>query len=110
MMSCWRSRLSGALIAGLWLTIVEPGHAQNFSSAVRFGVVETLEISEASGLVASRQSPGVLWTHNDYGATLHAIATNGVLLGSYTLPSVFSGDFEDLAIGPGPAPEYQYLY
>jgi hypothetical protein len=86
--------------------------AQNFSGAVRFGVVTSQEISEASGLAASRQNPGVLWTHNDNHSvgTLFAISTNGSLLGRYTIPFVFSGDFEDMAIGPGPKPEFQYLY
>lgn len=84
--------------------------AQSFSSAVNFGIVEAFEIDEASGLIASRQNPGVLWTHNDSAPNLYAISTNGSLLGTYSIPSVFSGDFEDIAIGPGPSPEYQYLY
>jgi hypothetical protein len=89
-----------------------PARGQNFAGAVKFGVVEAFEITEASGLAASRQNPGVLWTHNDnnYIGTLFAISTNGALLGSYTVPFVFTGDFEDMAIGPGPRPEFQYLY
>ena len=86
--------------------------AQNFSSGVRFGVVEAFEITEASGLAASRQNPGVLWTHNDnhYVGTVFALSTNGALLGSYVIPNVFSGDMEDIAIGPGPRPDFHYIY
>lgn len=86
--------------------------AQNFSSAIRFGVVDAFEITEASGLVASRQNPGVLWVHNDnhYIGTIFALSTNGALLGSYVVPGVFSGDFEDIAIGPGPRPDFHYIY
>jgi hypothetical protein len=69
-------------------------------------------IWEASGLVASRQNPGVLWTHNDsgYRGNVFAISTNGALLGRYFVPAVFSGDFEDIALGPGPLPQFQYIY
>lgn len=70
------------------------------------------EITEASGLVASRQNPGVLWTHNDsgFGATVFALSTNGVPLGRYYVPTVFGGNYEDIAIGPGPDPQHHWLY
>jgi hypothetical protein len=86
--------------------------AQNFSAGIRFGTVEAFEITEASGLVASRQNPGVMWVHNDnhYVGTMFALSTNGALLGSYVVPGVFSGDIEDIAIGPGPLPDFHYLY
>ena len=86
--------------------------AQTFASAVPQGVVSAPEITEASGLVASRQNPGVLWTHNDSGsgASVFALSTNGVPLGRYCVPTVFGGNYEDIAIGPGPHPEHQYLY
>src|SRR5678816_3481996 len=115
-----RNPLSSSLRS--WLRVVSrlsliafsvfPLAAQNFSSAIRFGVVEAFEITEASGLAASRQNPGVLWTHNDnhYVGTIFALSTNGLLLGSYNIPSVFSGDIEDIAVGPGPLPDYQYIY
>lgn len=70
------------------------------------------EIWEASGLIASRQNPGVLWIHNDSGfpGNLFAVSTNGSLLARYYEPSIFWGDFEDIAIGPGSTPEAQYIY
>jgi len=63
-------------------------------------------------LAASRQNPGVLWTHNDSGfpGTVFALSTNGTLLAQCEVPNVFSGDFEDIAIGPGPSPGMQYIY
>ncbi len=90
--------------------LIGSASAQSFSSATRYGVIESQDINEASGLIASRQNPGVLWTHNDSAPTLYAISTNGALLGTYPITTVFSGDFEDIAIGPGRRPEYQYLY
>jgi hypothetical protein len=83
-----------------------------FASGVAVGVVQTFEITEASGLAASRQNSGVLWTHDDssYPGSAFAISTNGALLARYWLPNVFGGNFEDIAIGPGPLPEFQYIY
>jgi hypothetical protein len=83
-----------------------------FSDGVIQGVVSTTTIFEASGLAASRQNPGVLWTHNDIKTTaiLFALSTNGNLLATWQMSNVFSGDFEDIAIGPGPRPDLQYIY
>lgn len=83
-----------------------------FNPGVAIGNVAPWEIWEASGLAASRQNPGVLWTHNDSGfpGTVWALSTNGALLARYQVPGVYSGNFEDIAIGPGPSPGLQYLY
>jgi hypothetical protein len=76
------------------------------------GTINSGDISEASGLIASRQNPGVLWTHNDDGTpgTIMAVQTNGSLLAHFSVPGVFYGDFEDIAIGPGPDPAFHYIY
>jgi hypothetical protein len=83
-----------------------------FAAGVSNGVVGTYNVWEASGLVASRQNPGVLWTHNDSGfrGNVFALATNGVYLARHYDEDVYSGDFEDIAIGPGPLPQFQYIY
>ena len=83
-----------------------------FSSGTIIGSVSATEISEASGIVASRQNPGVLWTHNDstYPGTVFALSTNGNLLGTWAVPGASFGDYEDIAIGPGPSPNLQYIY
>jgi PKD repeat protein len=69
---------------------------------------------EASGLAFSRQSPGVLWTHNDSdpdGPRVYAFATaTGALLGTFTLQGADVKDWEDMALGPGPVGGKQYLY
>jgi hypothetical protein len=85
---------------------------QSFANAVVHGVVSAPEIIEASGIVASRQNPGVLWTHNDsgFGGSVFALSTNGALLGRYYVPTAFGGNYEDIAIGPGSNPEHQWLY
>jgi hypothetical protein len=81
-----------------------------FANAVTNGIVDIAGLSEASGVVASRNNPGVLWTHNDSGhpAQIYAIDTQGRLLGTYDVPG--NTDNEDIAIGPGPVANVQYLY
>jgi hypothetical protein len=88
------------------------GASPSFANGVAQGVVSASEIIEASGIIASRQNPGVLWTHNDssYPGSVFAISTNGALLGRYYIPNVFFGDFEDISFGPGQTPEHQYIY
>lgn len=76
------------------------------------GAVTTDSLAETSGIAASRRSDGVIWAHNDSGddATLYAIDTDGMLLGSFNLGLGLAFDWEDLAIGPGPAGDGSYLY
>ena len=77
-----------------------------FAAGVTNGFISTYNISEASGLVVSRQNPAVIWTHNDgtYDGYVFAIATNGQLLAQHYVPGVFGVNMEDIAIGPGPLP------
>jgi hypothetical protein len=111
--------LSVQFVAGRLLCLIllsclaaRPANAASFSAGVVVGTVEAFNLYEASGLAASRQNPGVLWIHNDsgFGGTVFALSTNGAYLGSYRVPSAFSGDYEDIAIGPGPVPGMDYIY
>jgi hypothetical protein len=79
---------------------------------VAAGVVTDAVIREASGLVASRISPNVLWTENDSGNPneIFAIDPSGRLLGTYTLAGTTNKDWEDIAVGPGPTPDVSYIY
>jgi len=76
------------------------------------GVLQSNLIKEASGLAASRKNHDVLWTHNDSGdlARIYAINTKGSLLGIYNFPGADARDWEDIAIGPGPDPNKDYIY
>ena len=101
------------LLAGLILLAAPfSSSAQSFAAGVQVGQLIGSEISEASGIVASRQNPNVLWTHNDsaFGGSVFAISTNGTPLGRWFAPTVFFGNFEDIAIGPGPNPAHHYIY
>ena len=100
--------LAGVLLLRSALLASDP----SYDKGIKQGVIDTTDILEASGLIASRQNPGVLWTHNDNGfpGTIFAISTNGSLLARYAVPNVFFGDFEDISFGPGPNPDHQYVY
>lgn len=83
-----------------------------FAPGGEMGGVNTYNVWEASGFVVSRQNPDVLWTHNDsgYRGSIFALTTNGAWLAQYKIPGISSGNFEDIAFGPGPFPHSQYLY
>ena len=75
-------------------------------------LVPDARLDEVSGIVASRQFPGVLWVHNDSGdkPRIFAIDTSGQTLGSVMLDGKKAYDWEDIAIGPGPRQGTEYLY
>lgn len=56
------------------------------------------DIDEASGLVASRKYPGLLWTHNDSGdkPRIFLIKTDGTLVATVYLENVVNRDWEDI--------------
>ncbi len=83
-----------------------------FQPGRQVGTVQTSLITEASGIIASRRNPPVLWVHNDSGnaANLYALNPEGKLLGIYIIRNAHNRDWEDIAIGPGPDPNRDYLY
>ena len=66
------------------------------------GRIANSRITESSGVVASRQFPGVLWTHTDGGGPkkqfLSAMARNGKSLSEFYVADVLISDWEDIAI------------
>jgi hypothetical protein len=83
-----------------------------FSAGRRTGSVANETLAEASGLVASRNNPGVLWSHNDSGGhgRVYAMSEDGRDLGVYVLEDTGTTDWEDIALGPGQRPSQSYLY
>src|ERR1017187_550802 len=84
--------------------------APSFAKAVTNGMVNIPLLTEASGIAASRNNPGVLWTENDSGnaPVVYAIDSQGRNLGTYALPG--NTDNEDIGIGPGPVTNVSYLF
>jgi hypothetical protein len=83
-----------------------------FAAGEMVGTVMQADLVEASGLVASRMYEDVLWTHNDSGgdARVFAITTAGAPLATFEIEGAPTFDWEDLAIGPGPAQVTDWLY
>lgn len=69
-------------------------------------------MAEASGLIASRNQPGIFWTHNDSGGTnqIWAIDSTGKIVSRHVLNGASAGDWEDISFGPGPDPSKDYIY
>ena len=98
-------RMLGRVVwAGLLLAVV--GCAANndngriiYGSSQKLGVLQNTEITESSGLAASRRLPGVFWTHNDSGnpPDLYAINELGHDLAVCTIDGVENRDWEDMA-------------
>jgi hypothetical protein len=74
--------------------------------------VKDARVSEASGLVLSRVTNGVIWTHNDSGdsARIFALSKAGDTLAEIAVGGAAAQDWEDIATGPGPSGSGAYLY
>ena len=70
------------------------------------------DLLEISGVAASRINPGMLYIHSDSGNANQVYLTNGNgdNVGTLTLTPVGNRDWEDIAVGPGPAPGKNYVY
>lgn len=103
----------------------DPGHAAGPCRTYTLDKNDRLQFTDldnASGMVASRVMDGVFWAHNDQAGaapnTIFAIDDQGRRLATInfqlsgsdpTVPGDFV-DFEDIAIGPGPVLNGDYLY
>lgn len=63
------------------------------------GTIKSPDITESSGLAASKCQPGVFWTHNDSGddAFIYAIDESGKDLGTWKVEGARNLDWEDIA-------------
>jgi hypothetical protein len=59
------------------------------------------DVPEASGLAASRRTPGILWSHSDSGAApvLVALDGHGKLKGKVRVSGAALADWEEVAVG-----------
>lgn len=88
------------------------GICDRFSAGVVAGNVKNAQLTEISGLVASRTHPGVYWTHNDSGGKpeVFALTAEGANLGAYGLTGATATDWEDIAIGPKHGSTGSFIY
>jgi hypothetical protein len=76
------------------------------------GQLQDPAIDESSGIVASRTTPGLYWTHNDSGdgPYIYALDERGARRGTWRVRGASARDWEDIAAGPGPQAGVNYLY
>jgi hypothetical protein len=78
-------------------------------SGRELGTVDVKELSEISGLAASRQNPDVFWLHDDGDIkSVYAVRGSGELVARLALGEE-AIDCEDMALGLGPGGD-EYLY
>ncbi|MGI8788165.1 MAG: hypothetical protein ACR2HG_10430 [Pyrinomonadaceae bacterium] len=73
--------------------------AARYGKPAVVGVIKTGEITESSGLAASKCQTGIFWTHNDSGdgAFIFALDRKGEKLGTWKVSGVKNFDWEDIA-------------
>ncbi|MBA3357201.1 MAG: hypothetical protein H0U18_14935 [Pyrinomonadaceae bacterium] len=88
------------------------GTSETYGPATRLGVLKDAAIKESSGLVASRSTPGLFWTHNDSGdgPFIYGFDSQGSRKGVWRVADASARDWEDIAAGPGPQRNQSYLY
>lgn len=81
-------------------------------AAVKLASLADRSIKESSGIVASRQNPGIYWTHNDSGdgPFIYAFDRTGKSAGVWRVSGATADDWEDIAAGAGPESGVHYLY
>ncbi len=86
-----------------WFAVASAATCPDYAQAVVLGDLGESGPTEASGLAASRDRPGVLYTHDDGGEpVLYALDEAGVLVESHGVEGAEVVDWEDLATGPCP--------
>lgn len=83
-----------------------------FEQAKVMGGIENKNLEEISGIVVSRNNPNLIWAHNDSGdkSILYLLDFNGKEKGSFLIKNARNRDWEDIAIGPGPEKNINYIY
>src|SRR5262249_9269918 len=79
--------------------------SSGYRAPVHLCNLENQSIRESSGIAASRRNAGVFWTHNDSGdgPFIYAFDRQGKHRGVWRVAGAGAVDWEDMAIGPGPA-------
>ncbi|HEY2961863.1 MAG TPA: hypothetical protein VGJ37_05570 [Pyrinomonadaceae bacterium] len=108
------SRLLCLFFAALILFSLWPALAASndrYGPPVKVATLTDSSVTESSGLVASRTSPGAYWTHNDSGDGPFIYTFNTrESLGTFRVTGANARDWEDIAAGPGPQRGRSYLY
>lgn len=89
-----------ANVVRLSLAVLLTVPAASRSQAVAVVKIDSTEIAEGSGLVASRQHEGVFWTHNDSGDSprFFAVDGGGRVLGEWRVSGARNQDWEAVTL------------
>lgn len=84
----------------------------DYAAATQIASLESRLVNESSGIVASRRSKEILWTHNDSGdgAFLYAFDRQGKHRGVYKVTGAGAVDWEDMAAWRDGKSGKSYLY
>ena len=79
---------------------VNSSKASHFESPKITGKLANPEITESSGIAASKCQNDVFWTHNDSGddAYIFALDKSGAKLGTWKVPNAANFDWEDISL------------
>jgi hypothetical protein len=88
----------------------EPATRNASSCRVVGKLVALRELPEASGVAASRRSPGWFWAHNDSGdPVIFALDSQGVVKNRVRVKGAAVDDWEDIAVAPCAAGSCLYI-
>jgi hypothetical protein len=87
-------------------------YRSSYGPAETIADLQDTSIKESSGLAASRTTAGIFWTHNDSGdgPFIYAFDHRGRRKGVWRVREAAARDWEDMAAGPGPDRNRNYLY
>jgi hypothetical protein len=106
-----RSIGSLTALTALAASIAAGQHPSNAANCrVPGETVELRDLPEASGVAASRRTPGVFWAINDSGnPVIFALDGHGAVRGRVRVTGGSVDDWEDIAVGPCPQGSCVYL-
>lgn len=93
-------------------TSTSASDSSKYRNPKKIASLKDLAVKESSGIVASRTTPGLYWTHNDSGdgPFLYAFDERGRSRGVWKVNGAKARDWEAIAAGPGPDSTTNYLY
>jgi hypothetical protein len=101
-----------SFFAGCSSTHTDRHKGHDFSKGKELAELTDKKMEEASGLAASINNSGLLWTHNDSfnGAQIFLVNRDLDIKLTCDLAGVENRDWEDITVGPGPDPNKNYVY
>jgi hypothetical protein len=98
-------------LLALTLLMQQQATSSNASNCRAVGEVVRLDdLPEASGIAASRRTPGIFWAHNDSGdPMIFALDLQGTIKSRVRVTGAGMDDWEDIAVGPCPQGSCVYI-